>query len=196
MKRGKTHTHIDSRRNSQSVARLNRNMAYHRQADGSDGGGGNVMLIRAELSDFWRCMIGSDEWRDVTSVRRHYLLYPNPYPKSSRVKSRFYCSSSFPYLMMTLDMGHGDDAGGERLTVRSNWRGYLNEFRDAARVYGETGADLDRWMACVEAGGDEWSPGGGGSRPPGLALRVGGPRRLDCEGIEPITNFEGESPRL
>ena len=152
------------------------------------------MLIRAELSDFWKCMIGSAEWRSRTTIYRHYLLYPNPYPKASRVKSRFYCSPSFPYLMMTLDMdGGGAAAGGERLTVRSNWRGYLDEFRDAAGVYGETGADLGRWLAHVEGDGSEWSPTRrAASSEPSDRLLVEGPRRLDCEDIEPMTNFEAK----
>ena len=36
----------------------------------------NVLLVRAELTDFWRCSLEA-KW----NVSRHYILYPNPYPK-------------------------------------------------------------------------------------------------------------------
>ena len=73
----------------------------------------NVLLVRAELTDFWRCALQTD-W----DISHHYILYPNPYPKKSRIKKRFYAHSSFPLIL---------NLGGE-ITVRSNWEGYLKEF--------------------------------------------------------------------
>lgn len=60
----------------------------------SQNNNNNAVLIRAELSDFWRCVIAA-KWK----VRAHYLLYPNPYPKIKRVKSRWYGHPSFPILL-------------------------------------------------------------------------------------------------
>ena len=73
----------------------------------------NVLLVRAELTDFWRCCLDTN-W-DIT---HHYILYPNPYPKKNRCKRRFYAHPSFPLILKI---------GGE-ITLRSNWEGYLNEF--------------------------------------------------------------------
>jgi tRNA (guanine-N7-)-methyltransferase len=80
----------------------------------------NVWLVRAELVDFWHIMLEYD-----CRVQQHYMLYPNPYPKSSRLKSRWYAHPSFPLLL---------HLSGERLTVRSNWQQYLEEFAEAVEV--------------------------------------------------------------
>eukprot|EP00521_Asterionellopsis_glacialis_P015351 CAMPEP_0195300386 /NCGR_PEP_ID=MMETSP0707-20130614/27311_1 /TAXON_ID=33640 /ORGANISM="Asterionellopsis glacialis, Strain CCMP134" /LENGTH=337 /DNA_ID=CAMNT_0040363061 /DNA_START=109 /DNA_END=1125 /DNA_ORIENTATION=+ len=73
----------------------------------------NVILVRAELTDFWRCSLEAN-W----NVCRHYILYPNPYPKKNRIKKRFYAHPAFPLIL----------ANGGDIVVRSNWYGYLNEF--------------------------------------------------------------------
>lgn len=78
----------------------------------------NVLLVRAELVDFWRLIILEEEW----NIAHHYLLYPNPYPKKARYKHRWYAHSSFPLLLQL---------GAEQLTIRSNWKGYVKEFRDS-----------------------------------------------------------------
>lgn len=56
----------------------------------------NLLIIRAELSNFWRCAIDSG-WS--TLIHTHYLLYPNPYPKKSRLKSRWHAHPSFPLIL-------------------------------------------------------------------------------------------------
>ena len=38
----------------------------------------NMILVRAELTDFWRCCIDSK-----LNVKEHFILYPNPYPTVS-----------------------------------------------------------------------------------------------------------------
>ncbi|QEA38917.1 methyltransferase domain-containing protein [Pistricoccus aurantiacus] len=85
---------------------------------------GNVLLVRADLVDFWRLALDAG-WRP----RRHYLLYPNPYPKASHLKQRWHGHPVFPTLL----------ALGGRLELRSNWRLYLEEFAlAAARAGGGT----------------------------------------------------------
>lgn len=74
----------------------------------------NALLVRAELTDFWRCCLNAG-WK----IERHYVLYPNPYPKKNRLKKRFYAHPSFPLLLAL---------GGREIVVRSNWEGYLREF--------------------------------------------------------------------
>jgi tRNA (guanine-N7-)-methyltransferase len=80
---------------------------------------GNVWLVRAELTDFWRLLV-AHQW----SVQQHYLLYPNPYPKRARLKQRWYAHPSFPILWAL---------GAASTTVRSNWEQYLQEFAQAVR---------------------------------------------------------------
>jgi tRNA G46 methylase TrmB len=80
----------------------------------------NVVLVRAELVDFWRLLS-----RHKVGVEHHYLLYPNPYPKLSRLNLRWYGNPAFPLLA---------NLHRTSLVVRSNWRTYLDEFAGSARV--------------------------------------------------------------
>ena len=88
----------------------------------------NILLVRAELTDFWRCCLNT-EW----DISHHYILYPNPYPKKSRVKNRFYAHSSFPLILKL---------GGE-ITLRSNWEGYLKEFAQSVEYAHELYSNQD-----------------------------------------------------
>ena len=73
----------------------------------------NALLVRADLVDFWRLALAAD-WRPV----RHYLLYPNPYPKAAHLKMRWHGHAVFPVIL----------ALGGRLELRSNWKLYVEEF--------------------------------------------------------------------
>ena len=72
----------------------------------------NYILVRADLNDFWR-LARKAQWQ----CEKQYLLYPNPYPKSTQVQKRWHGSPAF------LDML----ALGGALVLRSNWRLYLEE---------------------------------------------------------------------
>ncbi|RXE49321.1 SAM-dependent methyltransferase [Chromohalobacter israelensis] len=72
----------------------------------------NALLVRADLVDFWRLALRAG-WQPA----RHYLLYPNPYPKASHLKMRWHGHPVFPALA---------GLGGE-FEARSNWRLYLEE---------------------------------------------------------------------
>lgn len=85
----------------------------------------NAVLARAELADFWRLAAASG-WR----LAHHYLLYPNPWPKSEHLMRRWYAHPVFPELL----------ALGGRLEVCSNWRNYLEEFVRALELAGYSSA--------------------------------------------------------
>lgn len=99
-----------------SLARLQRNLIYRQQSTNN-----NVFLVRAELTDFWRLFLESP----LGYVEKHYLLYPNPYPKKCRFQNRWYAHPSFPLLLQL---------GGKELVVRSNWKAYLEDFAKAASL--------------------------------------------------------------
>jgi hypothetical protein len=92
----------------------------------------NVWLVRAELVDFWRLMI-KNKW----CVHHHYILYPNPYPKLTRVQQRWYAHPSFPLLFELFASSTFPDRSeiqiSQTMTIRSNWNQYLIEFGDCAR---------------------------------------------------------------
>lgn len=81
----------------------------------------NYRVVRADVNDFWR-LVARDKWR----VSHHYLLYPNPYPKSSQVQKRWHGSAAFADLLKI----------GGQLEVRSNWKLYIEEFAAALGVAG------------------------------------------------------------
>ena len=105
-----------------SLSRLSKNMVGERDEDEDSfvrtiEGQHNALLVRAELASFWRLLL-NENWH----VRQHYLLYPNPYPKPRRLKSRFYAHPIFPILLSI----------GDKIIVRSNWNQYLSEFATSA----------------------------------------------------------------
>lgn len=91
----------------------------------------NARLVRADLVDFWR-LTHAAGW----TPERHYLLYPNPYPKASHLKMRWHGHPVFPTLL----------ALGGLVEVRSNWRLYIDEFALAvAQVTGRQ-AEVSEWV--------------------------------------------------
>ena len=65
-----------------STHRLSKNK-YTQQEDDCPS---NLLLLRAELVDFWLLAATTNDWH----VSRHYILYPNPYPKSKHLQRRWH----------------------------------------------------------------------------------------------------------
>ncbi|HAY27541.1 MAG TPA: SAM-dependent methyltransferase, partial [Candidatus Accumulibacter sp.] len=72
----------------------------------------NLDLVRADLVDYWRLLHDAGGRLD-----RHYLLYPNPWPKSCHLGRRWHGHPVFPTLL----------ALGGVLECRSNWPLYIAE---------------------------------------------------------------------
>ncbi len=87
----------------------------------------NARLLRAELADTWRLM---DEagW----TLARHYLLYPNPWPKPAHLQRRWHGHPAFPALLGL----------GGRLILRSNFELYVDEFARALALAGVVDAKV------------------------------------------------------
>lgn len=73
----------------------------------------NAIWLRAELATFWRLALEAG-WR----LERHYLLYPNPWPKPGQLQRRWHAHPVFRDLL----------ALGGRLEMRTNWKIYADEF--------------------------------------------------------------------
>jgi tRNA (guanine-N7-)-methyltransferase len=76
----------------------------------------NFILLRADLVDFWRLLQAAH----IHPVR-HYLLYPNPWPKIGQLARRWHGHAVFPTIV----------ALGGQLECRSNWPVYIDEFAAA-----------------------------------------------------------------
>lgn len=105
-----------------SINRLERNIDEHLGVDLT--GVENYRLIRADLNDFYR-LVNNAKW----PVKRHFILYPNPWPKSKHIQRRWHGSAVFPQIIKI----------GERIELRSNWHLYLEEFLAASEIAGRKG---------------------------------------------------------
>jgi len=85
----------------------------------------NYVLLRAELTTFWRLLLQCG-----LSPERHFLLYPNPWPKPGHLSRRWHGHPVFPQLLAL---------GGE-IEMRCNWDVYAQEFAKASVI--ATGADI------------------------------------------------------
>ena len=106
-----------------SAHRLNRNVEQIKLEDDVVTAE-NYHLIRADLNDFYRLVLAA-KW----PVTRHYVLYPNPWPKSKHLQRRWHGSGVFPQMIKI----------GQQIILRSNWLIYLQEFLQAAEIAGLTG---------------------------------------------------------
>jgi len=79
----------------------------------------NMVLIRADLVDFWRLMVDAK-----LKLARHYMLYPNPWPKIGHVGRRWPAHPVFPFVPRL----------GGVLECRTNWQVYIEEFCSALGV--------------------------------------------------------------
>ncbi|OPX54208.1 tRNA G46 methylase TrmB [Oceanospirillum multiglobuliferum] len=84
----------------------------------------NALLVRANLLDFWR-LAANAHWKPV----RHYLFYPNPYPKKSQFKLRWHGGAMLPFIVRL----------GGIFECRSNWQLYVQEMAMAYSLLREEG---------------------------------------------------------
>ena len=79
----------------------------------------NLILIRADVIDIWR-MIKQSSW----NIKKHYLLYPNPWPKKDQLKRRWHGHPVFPEMVSLCD----------QIELRTNWNIYAEEFKLALEM--------------------------------------------------------------
>lgn len=85
----------------------------------------NLLIMRADLNDLYPMLAASG-----LSIERHYILYPNPWPKPGHLGRRWHGAPAFSKLIQV----------GKRLELRSNWKLYLQEFQIALEVAGKVSA--------------------------------------------------------
>ena len=90
-----------------------------------DSSSGNYLLLQADCEDIWQLLV-----RDKLLPQRHYLLYPNPWPKAKHLQRRVHGHGSFPLLLQL----------GGAITLRSNWQLYVEEFGLAMHLAGCRGS--------------------------------------------------------
>lgn len=97
----------------QSADRLQRDVRWEgRMPD-------NFITVRADLVDYWRLMQAHG-----IHPQRHYLLYPNPWPKKQHLGRRWQGHPVFPAVV----------ALGGQMECRSNWKTYIDELAMAVQL--------------------------------------------------------------
>lgn len=79
----------------------------------------NMILLRADLNDFYRLVVEVGLQFD-----KHFILYPNPWPKAAHLSRRWHGSAVFADIVRI----------SGQLELRSNWKLYLEEFQLALAV--------------------------------------------------------------
>lgn len=91
----------------------------------------NLSFVRADLVDFWRLL-------DLHKIRlaRHYILYPNPWPKIGQLARRWHGHAVFPVIPRL----------GGVLECRSNWRIYIEELAIALDILTGVRPQVEVWL--------------------------------------------------
>ena len=94
----------------------------------------NMVFVRADLVDFWRLL-------DAAGLRlaRHFILYPNPWPKIGHLGRRWHAHPVFPFVPRL----------GGVLECRTNWRVYIAEFARALQCFTEQTVAWETFEAAV-----------------------------------------------
>lgn len=95
--------------------------AHRLQNIGAGGLPENCIVVRAELEGFWQLAV-QQQWQ----LAKHFILYPNPWPKRRHIQRRWHGSAAFPLL----------PALGGTLELRTNWHTYALEFAAALHYAG------------------------------------------------------------
>lgn len=88
----------------------------------------NAISIQADLVDFWR-LATQAQWK----LQRHFILYPNPYPKASQLNRRWHGHPVFQNIIKL----------GGQLEIRTNWKIYADEFVSALEISGYPDGQID-----------------------------------------------------
>jgi tRNA (guanine-N7-)-methyltransferase len=112
----------------QSADRLARNTAWPGERPS------NCTWVRADLIDYWRLMLAAG-----VRPARHYVLYPNPWPKIGQLGRRWHGHPVFPTVV----------ALGGLFECRSNWRIYIEECAAALKQLRGTPVACEPYVAEV-----------------------------------------------
>lgn len=94
----------------------------------------NGLLLRCDCTDFWRIAEKAQ-----INIEKHFLLYPNPWPKPEHFQRRWH---GHPTLLSLL-------AISDSIVLRTNWKIYAQEFHDALGLAGRA-ATLGRYDSTLQ----------------------------------------------
>ncbi|MEM8562056.1 MAG: SAM-dependent methyltransferase [Pseudomonadota bacterium] len=96
-----------------------------RLAKRPDAWPGNALLLRTDCYELWHLLVEYN-----VQIERHYLLYPNPWPKARQLMRRVHGHPAFYWLTRL----------ASAIELRSNWQIYVEEFGMAMFLAGRPGS--------------------------------------------------------
>ena len=112
-----------------SIDRLQRSHSYGDQP-------ANLLFVQCDCVHLWRLILQA-KW----NVERHYLFYPNPWPKPGHLQRRWHGHPIFPTMV----------ALGGVLTMRTNWKVYAEELAQALEMIGCSNVEMKPLVLDVES---------------------------------------------
>jgi tRNA G46 methylase TrmB len=112
-----------------SIERLQRSHAYGDKP-------ANLLFVQCDCVHLWR-LIKQAMW----NIERHYLFYPNPWPKPGHLQRRWHGHPIFPTML----------AVGGVITMRTNWKVYAEEFVQALEMNSVGQVELKHLELDIEA---------------------------------------------
>jgi tRNA (guanine-N7-)-methyltransferase len=98
---------------------INKENIYHKE---------NLIIARADVVDIWR-LAKQANW----NIKKHYLLYPNPWPKKDQLKRRWHGHPVFPEIIKLCD----------DIELRTNWKIYAEEFAAGLKLIANKNIVID-----------------------------------------------------
>lgn len=95
----------------------------------------NCLRVRADVVDIWRLMRQAQ-----IRLSRHYLFYPNPWPKKNHLGRRWHGHPVFPDMV----------ALGGYVECRSNWHIYVEECAVALKQVSGTPVHVEAFLPGME----------------------------------------------
>ena len=89
----------------------------------------NLILARADVVDIWRLAMKAN-W----IIKKHYLFYPNPWPKKDQLKRRWHGHPVFSDMISLCD----------QIELRTNWKIYAEEFKQALEIVTNKAIFMDK----------------------------------------------------
>ena len=91
----------------------------------------NILLLRSDIYDFWQLLNENN-----IAVEKHFVLFPNPWPKKQHLKRRIHAHPAF------IDMLNICCS----IELRSNWKIYLQEMEIAVNYFGGFNTSLMKYL--------------------------------------------------
>ncbi len=113
-----------------SLVRISKNNTFKKNPPA------NLKIVRGDIIDIWRLFY---KYRAEFSIKKQYILYPNPWPLKHHFKKRWHGHPVFPFIL----------ALETPIELRTNWKLYLEEFSFCLNLRNKSLASIEGYSPKV-----------------------------------------------